>query len=77
MHRRSMDGAWRVIGIENGRMYGLRYPLALGTGNFKGDRLCGQRIGLRRLGSSPRIAEKGAELVVLLVLFCWCPFSNQ
>lgn len=70
MNRRSMDGAWRVIGIENGRMYGLRYSLAFGAGNFEEDGLCRRRIVLRSFGRSPRIVKEGAELIVLLVLLC-------
>ncbi len=72
-----MDGAWRVIGIENRRMYGLRYLLRFGAGNLEWNGFCRRRIVLRRFGRSPRIAKEGAKLVVLLVLSCWCSLSNQ
>lgn len=77
MHRRSMDGAWRVIGIENSRMYGLRCPPAFGARNFEWDGLCTRRIALCRFRRLPRIAKEGAKLVVLLVFLCWCSLSNQ
>ncbi len=71
MYRRSMDGTWRVIGIENSRMYGLRYLLTFGAGSLGWNGLCRRRIVLRRFGRSPMIAKEGTELVVLLVLLCW------